>query len=45
MNKWAETGYEVGELGFPTSDEKDSDRKLKRMNTLIKAPSIEMMVI
>ena len=27
MNKWAETGYEVGELGFPTSDEKDSDRK------------------
>lgn len=33
MNKWAETGYEVGELGFPTSDEKDSDRKdWKRMN-------------
>lgn len=37
MNKWAETGYEVGELGFPTSDEKDSDRKdWKRMNTFDK---------
>lgn len=34
MKKWGEIGYETGELGFPTSDEKDSDKAgWKRMNT------------
>lgn len=37
MSKWAETGYEVGELGFPTSDEKNSDRSgWKRMSAFDK---------
>lgn len=34
MKKWGEMGYETGELGFPTSDEKDSDKPdWKRMNS------------
>ena len=37
MKKWAELGYEVGVLGFPTSDEQDSDKSgWKRMNTFDK---------
>jgi len=37
MKKWGEMGYETGELGFPTSDEKDSDKSgWKRMNTFDK---------
>lgn len=37
MKKWGEIGYETGELGFPTSDEIDSDKSnWKRMNTFDK---------
>jgi hypothetical protein len=37
MKKWGELGYETGELGFPTSDEKNSDKSgWKRMNTFDK---------
>lgn len=37
MKKWGELGYETGELGFPTSDEKDADKQgWKRMNTFDK---------
>jgi LGFP repeat/Thiol-activated cytolysin len=37
MNKWGELGYETGELGFPTSDEMNSDKAgWKRMNTFDK---------
>lgn len=37
MKKWGEMGYETGELGFPTSDEIDSNKpNFKRMNTFDK---------
>ncbi len=37
MKKWGEISYETGELGFPTSDEKDSDKAgWRRMNTFDK---------
>lgn len=37
MKKWGEKGYETGELGFPTSDEIDSNKpNFKRMNTFDK---------
>lgn len=37
MKKWGELAYETGELGFPTSDEKSSDKSgWKRMNTFDK---------